>query len=132
MSYYGGDLTAILSPSESGTVWGWMDRFSGPEGQLVPGLTIVLHLTAGVGVRDIVVNREADGDGRSTRFVSGFAGASRVTEPRDEILYRLSAAPPSVFPAATGVALPIVDVSANVNADDVHWSVADLNLLDPR
>lgn len=46
--FFSGDLTAILSASQRLAVWGWMDRLTGQEGQLFPGLTIVCLLAFAV------------------------------------------------------------------------------------
>ena len=47
MSYFSGDLTAILSAPRHVALWGWMDAFHGPEAQLFPGLTVVCLLIFG-------------------------------------------------------------------------------------
>ena len=48
INFFSGDLTAILSAPRHLAVWGWMDGFYGPEGQLFPGLTIVCLLALAV------------------------------------------------------------------------------------
>ena len=42
MSFFSGDLTAVLSASSQLGVWGWLSWFHGPERQLFPGLTVAV------------------------------------------------------------------------------------------
>ena len=80
----------------------------------------VLAQLARLGVRDVLVIRERDTDGRAARFLSSYPGARQIAETPDEILYRLSIDSLEVPPeAATGAALPIASLSANVNGDIV-------------
>ncbi len=47
MSFFSGDLAAILSAPHRLALWGWMDAFHAPEAQLFPGLTVACLLLFG-------------------------------------------------------------------------------------
>jgi hypothetical protein len=72
MRFYGADLLAFLSSEPALSLWGWLQVYRRPEGQLFPGLTLVLLLIAGVwvcvkapttadtGIDHAVMNRPGD------------------------------------------------------------------------
>ena len=46
MRYYGADVLALFSTEPALSLWGWLQVYRRPEGQLFPGLTIVLIVLA--------------------------------------------------------------------------------------
>ena len=77
----------------------------------------VLSLVAGLGVRDVLIRRHADTDGRLEAFISHLPGVHVTAGDEDETLYRL---PATAFDEGDvgrryGAALPIGSLAANVN-----------------
>ena len=48
---YSADLLAWLTAAPASRLWGWLDTFKRPEGQLFPGLVAILLASVGVGAR---------------------------------------------------------------------------------
>ena len=85
---------------------------------LARGEDDVLTLLAQLGVRDVVVNRSRDADGRADRFLSEHSGARLVSETDTEKLFRLVPDADEAEPRPeAGLPLTIRDVSASVNRD---------------
>jgi hypothetical protein len=71
MRHYGADVLALFSTEPALAMWGWLQAYRRPEGQLFPGLTIVLIVLASVGFfwRDLTAQKEERGGGRTIRNV---------------------------------------------------------------
>ncbi|MEO5739396.1 MAG: hypothetical protein ABIS29_02245, partial [Vicinamibacterales bacterium] len=46
--HYGADVAGLLHSAEHLTLWGWIDVFRRPEGEIFPGLTVTLLVLAGL------------------------------------------------------------------------------------
>ena len=86
---------------------------------LTRGEDDVLDLMVQLGVRDVVINRPRDMDGRAARFLSGYKSAQLVSETPTEMLFRLARGAGVENQQVVGLPLTIRNVSANVNDDDV-------------
>jgi hypothetical protein len=47
MVFFGADVAALLNAGRALALWGWLHAFRRPEGELFPGLTIIVLLLAG-------------------------------------------------------------------------------------
>jgi len=65
--YYSADLAALLNAAGSLALWGWLHVYQRAEGELFPGLTIVVLLVAGA----VVVGRGAVVQSRTLRVARG-------------------------------------------------------------
>jgi hypothetical protein len=72
---------------------------------------------AALGVRDVLIRRQADGDGRIEAFVAGVPGVEAVARDEREALYRLPAATLDEKMATHryGAPLPVASLSASIN-----------------
>ena len=64
---YSADVLALFNAEPMMTVWGWVQLFSGPEGQLFPGLTVLLLLAAFVWIVPRDAAAPMPGDARAER-----------------------------------------------------------------
>jgi MFS family permease len=72
---------------------------------------------AALGVRDVLIRRQADSEGRIEAFVAGVPGVEAVARDEHEALYRLPAASldEKAGPHRYGAPLPIMSLSASIN-----------------